>query len=100
MITQRIRRTVTATQNKRAQLSCTAQGIPKPTITWKRKQSRQIVRTGITNSNTGNRVTSSVTISRVQAWQAGVYICTATNTVTRNPIEVEIRLVVQGTFVK
>ena len=90
-------RTVTTIQNQRVQIPCTARGIPRPTITWKKKRDGQRLR-GRETSN-GEYVTSTITISRPQTRDAGVYICTATNKVTTaRPIKQEITLVVQGIF--
>ena len=50
----------------------------------------------VTSTNTRDRVTSTITISRVQTRDAGIYVCTATNKVTTRPIRQEITLVVQG----
>ena len=97
MVTQP--RTVTKIQNQQVQIECTARGIPKPTVTWNRN--RQVLRGRETSRNTrdGHYVTRTITISRVQTRDAGVYICTATNKVTRVPIKHQVTLVVQGIFV-
>ena len=94
-------RTVTTIQNQQVQIPCTAEGIPRPTITWKRKQGRLILTRSrrITNTNTKHRATSTIYISRVQTRDAGVYICTATNKVTARPVLQEVTLLVQGIFV-
>ena len=91
-------RTITTTQNQRVQIPCTARGIPRPKITWKKKRDGQHLRGQVTSRNIRDGVTSTITISRVQTRDAGVYICTATNKVTPRPIEQEITLVVQGIF--
>ena len=90
--------TVTTIQNQRVQIPCTARGIPRPTITWKRKRDGQILGGRKTNENTkdGEFVTSTITISSARTRNAGVYICTATNEVTPRPIRQEITLEVQG----
>ena len=90
-------RNVTTIQNQRVQISCTAQGIPRPTITWKKKrEDGQRLNERVTSTNTRDRVNSTITIPRVQTRDAGVYICTATNKATTRPIEQEITLLVQG----
>ena len=91
-------RTITTTQNQQVEIPCTARGIPRPTITWKKKRDRQRLRGRVTGRNTRDGVTSTITISQVQTADAGVYICTATNKVTARPIKKEITLVVQGIF--
>ena len=85
-------------QNERVQISCSARGIPRPTIIWKRKRDGQRLRGRVTTNNTrdGEYVTSTITISRVQTRDAGVYNCTATNKITARPIGREVTLLVQG----
>ena len=100
MITrQRIVKTI---QNQQLQIPCTARGIPRPTIAWKRKRNGQHLSGRVTSRNTGDGeyVTNTITISRIQTRDAGVYICTATNKVTTRPIEQEVTLVVQGIVTK
>ena len=89
-------RTVTTIQNQRVQIPCTARGIPRPTITWKRKRDGQRLRRRVTTRNTREGVTSTITMSRVQTGDAGVFICTATNKVTARPIRQEVTLLVEG----
>ena len=91
----KLQRTVTSTVGSQTRIPCTARGIPRPRITWRRKD-RQRLTGQVTNTNTryGDYVTSTITISRVQTRDAGVYICTATNVVS---VYGEVRLTVQGT---
>ena len=70
-------RTIPSTQNQRVQIPCTARGIPRPTITWKRNG--RVLSKGVTSKNTRYAVTSTITISRVQTRDAGVYIVPLTN---------------------
>ena len=96
MVTQP--RTVATIQNQPVQIPCTARGIPRPTITWKRKRDGQRLRGQVTTRSTrdGEYVTSTITIFRVQTKDAGVYTCTATNKVTTRPIEQEVKLTTKG----
>ena len=92
-------RTVTTIQNQQVQIPCTARGIPRPTITWKKKGDGQRLTGRVStrrNTKDGEYVTSTITISRVKMRDAGVYICTATNKLTRRPVVQEVTLVVQG----
>ena len=97
MVTQS--RTVTTVQNQQVQIPCTARGIPRPTITWKRNG--RVIRGRVTSKNTldGHYLTRTITIPSVQTRDFGVYICTATNKVTRKAIKHQVTLVVQGIFV-
>ena len=88
--------TVTTIQNQRVEIPCTARGIPRPTITWKKKQDGQHLRGRVTIRNTKDGVSSTIKISLVQTRDAGVYICTATNKVTTKAIVREVTLLVQG----
>ena len=96
---QRIVKTI---QNQQVQIPCTARGIPRPTITWRRKRNGQHLsgRVTIRNTRDGKYVTSIITISHVQTRDAGIYICTATNKVTTRPIEGVVTLLVQGIVTK
>ena len=74
----KLQRTVTSIDGGETRMACTASGIPRPTITWWRKD-RERLRGQVTSTNTRDRVTSTITIPRVQTRESGVYICTATN---------------------
>ena len=91
----KLQSTVTSIEGRQTRIPCTASGITRPIITWRRKD-RQRLRGRVTTSNTrdGEYVTSTITISRVQMRDAGVYICTATNV---ESVYGEVRLTVQGT---
>ena len=90
-------RPVTSIQGRQTRISCTARGTPTPTITWRRKN-RQRLRGQVTSKKTryGDYVTSTITISKVQTSDAGVYICTAANVESDQG---EVRLTVQGTSI-
>ena len=91
----KLQRTVTSIEGGQTRIPCTARGIPRPRITW-RREDRQRLRGQVTSTNTryGDYVTSTITLPRVQTRDAGVYICTATNVVS---VYGEVRLTVQGT---
>ena len=95
MIT-RAHRIVTKSYNQMVHIPCTARGIPRPTITWKRKDRQNLRGHVISRNIRNNEITSSITISRVQTRDAGIYICTSANTVTARPVEQEVTLIVQG----
>ena len=89
----KLQRTVTSIVGSQTRIPCTASGIPRPTITWRRKD-RQRLTGQVTNTNTRYHVTSTITIPRVQTRDDGVYICTAANV---KSVQQETRLTVQGT---
>ena len=95
-IITRASRVVTKIQNQHAQIPCTARGIPRPTITWKRKDGQSVTRRATIRNTGTNETTSTITISQVQTKDGGIYICIATNKVTTRPMEQEVTLVVNG----
>ena len=87
---------VTVIENQRAQIPCTARGIPRPTITWKRKDGQRLRGQDFIRNKRNDEITSTLTIARVRIGDAGVYICTATNRLKRTEIELELMIFLEG----
>ena len=95
MIT-RASRVVVKAQNQRVQIPCTVRGIPRPIITWKRKEGQRLRGRATIRNKRNDKITSRITISRVEKRHAGVYICTATNRLKRTEIELELMIFLEG----
>jgi hypothetical protein len=78
-------------QGTNVNFTCTADGSPKPTITWSRVNGTNFtIRTGITTSE-GNSV---LMLKNVTNEEEGIYECTAHN--RGRPVKKRVRLVVHG----
>ena len=65
--------------NNSLSMSCSAVGIPTPSIEWMFDGSK-IINHNLTNSiTTGQTTTSTLTITMIELYHAGIYSCTATN---------------------
>ena len=83
--------TSTVLQGTNVTFTCTADGAPKPTITWSRINGTNFTTKSTIKTSEGKSV---LILTNVTNEEEGIYECTAHN--RGNPVKKQVRLVVHG----